>query len=79
MSVAPEPGSPEINIFKDWLTQRYHAPSDDVDQPVDLAAAAKYEEIVRALLINIANGDHRPEWKPDSFFRRYAGPVNIGQ
>src|ERR1035441_9354240 len=79
MGVAPEPGTPEVKIFKDWLTQRYHAPSDDVDQPVDLAAAAKYEEIVRALLINIANGDHRPEWKPDSFFRRYAEPVNIGQ
>jgi Zn-dependent M28 family amino/carboxypeptidase len=72
MSVAPEPGSPEVKIFKDWLTQRYHAPSDDVDQPVDLAAAAKYEDIVRALLINIANDDHRPQWKPDSFFRRYA-------
>jgi Zn-dependent M28 family amino/carboxypeptidase len=79
MSVAPEPGTPEVKIFKDWLTQRYHAPSDDVDQPVDLAAAAKYEEIVRALLINIANGDHRPEWKPDSFFRRYAALAKIGE
>ena len=79
MSVTPEPGSPEQKIFKDWLTQRYHAPSDDVDQPVDLAAAAKYEEIVRALLINVANSDHRPQWKPDSFFRRYAEPVRIGQ
>ncbi len=72
MDVAPEPGTPEVKIFKDWLTQRYHAPSDDVNQPVDLAAAAKYEEIVRGLLINVANGDQRPEWKPDSFFRRYA-------
>jgi Zn-dependent M28 family amino/carboxypeptidase len=79
MSVAPQPGSPEQKIFKDWLTQRYHAPSDDVDQPVDLAAAAKYEEIVRALLINVANDDHRPEWKPSSFFRRYAEPVKMGQ
>jgi Zn-dependent M28 family amino/carboxypeptidase len=79
MSVAPEPGSPEQKLFKDWLTQRYHAPSDDVNQPVDLAAAAKYEEIVRGLLINIANGDHRPQWKSDSFFRRYAEPVKIGQ
>ena len=78
MGVAPS--SPEeAKIFKDWLTQRYHAPSDDVNQPVDLAAAAKYEEIVRALLINVANGDHRPEWKPDSFFRRYAEPVKMGQ
>jgi Zn-dependent M28 family amino/carboxypeptidase len=73
MSVAPDPDSPEQKkLFKDWLTQRYHAPSDDVNQPVDLAAAAKYEEIVRALLIRVANDDHRPQWKPDSFFRRYA-------
>ncbi|MGB6633593.1 MAG: M28 family peptidase, partial [Terriglobales bacterium] len=79
ISIAPEPGTPEMKIFKDWLTQRYHAPSDDIDQPVDLAAAAKYEEIVRALLINVANGDHRPEWKQDSFFRRYAEVAKIGQ
>jgi Zn-dependent M28 family amino/carboxypeptidase len=79
IDVAPEPGTPEVKIFKDWLTQRYHAPSDDVDQPVDLAAAAKYEEIVRALLINIADDGHRPQWKPDSFFRRYAEPVKMGQ
>jgi Zn-dependent M28 family amino/carboxypeptidase len=73
MSVAPDPDSPEQKkIFKDWLTYRYHAPSDDVNQPVDLAAAAKYEEIVRALLIRIANDNHRPQWNPDSFFSRYA-------
>jgi Zn-dependent M28 family amino/carboxypeptidase len=76
--VAPQPGSPEEKIFKDWLTQRYHAPSDDVNQTVDLITAAKYEEIVRALLINIADDEHRPEWKPDSFFRRYAEPKKIG-
>ena len=78
MSVAPEPNSPEVKLFKDWLTQRYHAPSDDVNQPVNLPAAAKYEEIVRALLINVANSNKRPEWKPDSFFRRYAESANIG-
>ncbi len=63
MSVGSEPGSPEQKIFKDWLTNRYHAPSDDLNQPVDFGAAAKYEEIVRSLLINIANDDHRPQWK----------------
>ncbi len=73
MGVAPDPDSPEQKkLFKDWLTYRYHAPSDDVNQPIDLAAAAKYEEIVRALLIGVANDDHRPRWKEDSFFRRYA-------
>ena len=78
MSVGAQPGTPEQKIFKDWLTQRYHAPSDDVNQPVDLNAAAKYEEIVRVLLLNVANNDVRPRWRPDSFFRRYAEPTRMG-
>jgi Zn-dependent M28 family amino/carboxypeptidase len=72
MDVSYAPGSPEQKIFKDWLTNRYHAPSDDVNQPVDLPAAALYEEIVRRLLIETANTPARPEWNADSFFRRYA-------
>ncbi len=67
-----ELGSPEQKIFKDWLTNRYHAPSDDVNQPVDLQAAATYEEFTRLLLLDTANTTARPHWKPDSFFRRYA-------
>lgn len=74
MGVAPDPNSPEqLNLFRDWLTNRYHAPSDDVNQPVDLAAAAQYEEVIRALMIDVADGKERPQWKADSFFRRYAG------
>jgi Zn-dependent M28 family amino/carboxypeptidase len=72
MDFSFEPGSPEQKILKDWLTTRYHAPSDDLNQPVDLHAAALYEEIVRRLLVETADADARPEWKPDSFFRRYA-------
>ncbi len=71
MDVGFVPGSPEQAIFKDWLTYRYHAPSDDINQPVDLSAAALYEEIVRRLLIAVANTEARPQWKPDSFFRRF--------
>lgn len=72
MGVGFEKGSPEQEIFKSWRTQRYHAPSDDLDQPVDLATAGKYEEIVRALMVRAADGPGRPQWKTDSFFRRYA-------
>jgi Zn-dependent M28 family amino/carboxypeptidase len=72
LKVGAEPGSPEWAIFKDWSTKRYHAPSDDVNQPVDLASAAKFEEIMRALTITVANEPVRPSWKPDSFFRRFA-------
>jgi Zn-dependent M28 family amino/carboxypeptidase len=72
MKVGYDPGSPEQKLFKDWLTQRYHAPSDDLDQPIDLKAAAGYEEIIRGLMVAVANDPHRPQWKQDSFFRRYA-------
>jgi Zn-dependent M28 family amino/carboxypeptidase len=65
----------EKQTYQDWLTNRYHAPSDDLDQPVDLAAAGKYEDIIRLLLVRVANDAERPQWKPDSFFRRYAEAV----
>jgi Zn-dependent M28 family amino/carboxypeptidase len=78
MGVGFEKGSPEQAIFKNWLTQRYHAPSDDLNQPVDLEAAGKYEEIVRALMVRTADEDKRPQWKTDSFFRRYA-PMASGR
>jgi Zn-dependent M28 family amino/carboxypeptidase len=71
MQVGFVQGSPEQQIFKDWLTHRYHAPSDDLDQPVDLSAAAAYEEVYRGLLVEVANNSQRPRWKPESFFRRY--------
>lgn len=72
MGVGFDPGSPEQQIFKDWLTMRYHAPSDDLNQPVDLHAAAKYEEIIRNLMLRVATSPGRPQWNAGSFFRRYA-------
>jgi Zn-dependent M28 family amino/carboxypeptidase len=72
LDVGFDPGSPDDAIFKEWLTVRYHAPSDDLAQPVDRSTAGTYEEIIRQLLISIANTEARPQWKPDSFFRRYA-------
>jgi Zn-dependent M28 family amino/carboxypeptidase len=72
MGVGFQKGSPEQQIFRNWLTQRYHAPSDDTNQPVDLEAAGKYEEIVRMLMLRLADQERRPQWKANSFFRRYA-------
>jgi Zn-dependent M28 family amino/carboxypeptidase len=72
MSVWAEPGTPEEQVLETWLTTRYHAPSDDVNQPVELQAAALFEEIVLRLLTDTANADAPPQWNKDSFFRRYA-------
>src|SRR5271154_813598 len=65
------PGTPEENIFKAWYNQRYHAPADDVNQPVDLAAAAQFNAILEKLVLRVADAEQRPAWKQDSFFRRF--------
>ena len=65
------PGTPEEKVFKAWYHDRYHAPSDDVNQPVDLAAAAQFDAILEKLALRVADSDQRPTWKPDSFFRRF--------
>jgi Peptidase family M28 len=66
------PGTPEEQRFKEWLRDRYHAPADDLDQPVDRAAAAQFNSILEQLVLRIANAEERPEWRAESFFRRFA-------
>ena len=64
-------GSPEEKLHKDWLKNRYHAPSDDLAQPVDKAAAGKFNVIILELLKRVADDPQRPHWNNDSFFRRF--------
>jgi hypothetical protein len=67
-----ELGTPEEKIHKDWVRDRYHKPSDDLNQPVDAAAAAQFDRIIADLLARVADADARPVWNQDSFFRRFA-------
>ncbi len=67
-----EPGSPEERLHKDWLKLRYHAPSDDLSQPVDKAAAAQFNHLLLLFTRQIAESPERPRWNSDSFFRRFA-------
>lgn len=76
MSCWAEPGTPEEQVLEAWLSTRYHAPSDDVNQPINFEAAAVFEEIVLRLLTDTANAEERPRWNDDSFFRRYAAGTN---
>src|SRR5260370_2010333 len=66
------PGSAEEKLHKDWLKERYHAPSDDLKQPVDKTAAAEFDQIILNLAERVCNAESRPQWKPHSFFRRFA-------
>jgi hypothetical protein len=67
-----EPGSPQEKIRKDWVKNVYHKPSDDLNQPVDTAAAAQFDRIILSLLARVADAPQRPQWNQDSFFRRFA-------
>jgi Zn-dependent M28 family amino/carboxypeptidase len=72
LKVGFDKGSPAEQVQKKWLTERYHAPSDNVAQPVDKQAAGQFDALVARLLERIANRDSRPRWKDSSFFRRFA-------
>src|SRR6185312_2045097 len=72
MKVGYEMNTPEAAIAQRWTATRYHAPSDDLNQPVDRAAADAFVNVVRQLAIRIANRNDRPRWNDSSFFRRFA-------
>ena len=71
LKVGFEPGSPAAQIDAAWTKQRYHAPSDDLQQPLDLSAAATFTRLVASLSAEVANHAARPRWKENSFFRRF--------
>ena len=73
--VGYEPGSPEEAISAKWTAERYHAPSDDLQQPIDRSAAARFVEVMRDLLVRIADRAERPRWNDASFFKRFAKPA----
>jgi Zn-dependent M28 family amino/carboxypeptidase len=68
------PYSREEATLRDFLTRRYHAPSDDVKQPVDTNAAVSFDQLLLALTLRVADADTVPSWKAKSFFRRFAAP-----
>src|SRR5215469_3542348 len=72
MAVGCKLDTPQQKTIDEWLHNRYHAPSDDTQQPVNLETAGKFEGLVWDLLTFTANSEKTPEWKPDSFFKRFA-------
>jgi hypothetical protein len=62
--------TPEFAIEHDWRANRYHAPSDDLDQPVLKEEAVKLDAFVAALAMRVADAAGRPHWLPESIFRK---------
>lgn len=72
VDIGNEKGSKEEQMEKDWLATRYHGRTDDVNQPLDMAAAAKFNDLLMRLVVRVANEDKRPEWNKGSFFKRFS-------
>jgi len=67
-------GSPQEKLHLDWRKQRYHAPSDDLSQPMDREAAVRFVRLLADLTRRVADAPQRPRWNKDSFFRRFERP-----
>jgi hypothetical protein len=65
-------GTPEEKLIQTWLRERYHAPSDDLDQPLNKEAAAHYNRVLASMIRSAANAPDAPKWKDQSFFKRFA-------
>jgi Zn-dependent M28 family amino/carboxypeptidase len=68
MKLGFEAGTPQAEIERKWFAQRYHAPADDLDQPVDLGAMGRYADLLEHLALQVANREAGPRWYPSSTF-----------
>jgi hypothetical protein len=65
-----EKGSPEEAVYRKWYADRYHSPADDIQQPWDPPAAAKFNDFFNNLVVELADAPDRPHWKPGSTFAK---------
>ena len=63
--------TPQAEIERQWRATRYHMPGDDLTQPVMREDEIRLHDFIAALALRVANGDERPRWNDNSFFRRF--------
>lgn len=61
--------------FKDFLATHYHKPNDDLAQPIDYAAAAKFALVNYEIARELADTRARPVWKAGDFFGGQFAPA----
>lgn len=64
--------------FRAFLRDCYHRPCDDLAQPIDYAAGAKFARLNYEITRELADLVHRPLWNKGDFFgTKYARPATI--
>jgi hypothetical protein len=70
---AKDPKVDGKKVTGEWNATRYHKPSDDMSQPMDLNAALQFMQINFLVGYDIANDPQRPRWNPGGFFGQTFG------
>jgi hypothetical protein len=73
---AKDPAVDGKKFTEQWIATRYHAPSDDMNQPLNFDAAVQFMQIDFLVGYDIAQDPQRPKWKPGDFFGENFGPKN---
>lgn len=68
-----EPGTDAERRYRIWYTTRYHRPADDISQPWDPTAAAKFNEFFYRLTERVADAPRRPAFLGDNPYRLKPG------
>jgi Zn-dependent M28 family amino/carboxypeptidase len=63
-----DPNTDAEKRYREWYQIRYHRPQDDITQPMDFVAAAKFNTFFYRLTLTIANDAGRPAIYPTSSF-----------
>ncbi len=58
----------------EYTKNDYHKPSDEVKTDWDLSGAVEDARLLLEVALDVADGNHVPEWKPGSEFRNARGP-----
>ncbi len=62
------PGSDEEQRYRRWYQVQYHRPQDDLTQPIDFWAAAKFNGFFYHLVETVADDPERPRVLPEARF-----------
>jgi hypothetical protein len=68
-----KPGADGKKMTLDWEAKLYHTPKDDMSQPLDFGAGARYVQLQFLIGYLTAQDDQRPAWNPGDFFGEVFG------
>jgi Zn-dependent M28 family amino/carboxypeptidase len=70
---AKDPNVDGRKFVEEWIATRYHAPNDDMNQPLNFDATIQYMQLGFLVGYDLAQDRQRPVWKSGDFFGELFG------